>query len=179
MAGLTSVLKRFAFRGEAVFASQGLSAMRHAFGGHVEKPAEGDCRCRAAAFGRPGRIRFSGDLAAQMILPALYAMVNKGHLTVPVIGVASSRAEIDEGTLKRRAAWSLGRIGLAQDARVIRRGHQEHSANFCRTPLSPHAHVHWAFHCCVLACALLLKGYGPFTARCSALSMHRLHEVVR
>jgi 6-phosphogluconate dehydrogenase len=32
---------RFASRGEAGFANQVLSAMRHEFGGHVEKPAEG------------------------------------------------------------------------------------------------------------------------------------------
>ena len=32
---------RFASRGEAGFANQVLSAMRHAFGGHAEKPAEG------------------------------------------------------------------------------------------------------------------------------------------
>ena len=36
-----AVHERFASRGEAVFANQVLSAMRHAFGGHVEKPADG------------------------------------------------------------------------------------------------------------------------------------------
>ena len=34
---------------------------------------------------------FSGDLASKKIFPALYAMVKKGQLTVPVIGVASSK----------------------------------------------------------------------------------------
>ena len=34
---------------------------------------------------------FSGDLARKKIFPALYAMVKKGHLAVPVIGVASSK----------------------------------------------------------------------------------------
>ncbi len=34
---------------------------------------------------------FSGDLARKKIFPALYSMVKKGHLTVPVIGVASSK----------------------------------------------------------------------------------------
>ncbi len=34
---------------------------------------------------------FTGDLASKKILPALYAMVKKGHLTVPVIGVAGSK----------------------------------------------------------------------------------------
>ena len=39
---------------------------------------------------------FSGDLASKKIFPALYAMVKKGHLTVPVIGVASSKWGVDE-----------------------------------------------------------------------------------
>lgn len=39
---------------------------------------------------------FSGDLASKKIFPALYAMVKKGHLTVPVIGVASSKLSVDE-----------------------------------------------------------------------------------
>ena len=30
----------------------------------------------------------SGDLARKKIFPALYAMVKKGHLGVPIIGVA-------------------------------------------------------------------------------------------
>jgi 6-phosphogluconate dehydrogenase len=36
-----AVFERFESRGEAAFADRVLSAMRHAFGGHVEKPAEG------------------------------------------------------------------------------------------------------------------------------------------
>ncbi len=39
---------------------------------------------------------FSGDLAAKKIFPALYAMVKKGHLKVPVIGVASSKWGVAE-----------------------------------------------------------------------------------
>lgn len=39
---------------------------------------------------------FSGDLASKKVFPALYAMVKKGTLTVPVIGVASSNWSIDE-----------------------------------------------------------------------------------
>jgi glucose-6-phosphate 1-dehydrogenase len=39
---------------------------------------------------------FSGDLASKKIFPALYAMVKKGHLTVPVIGVASSKWSVAE-----------------------------------------------------------------------------------
>lgn len=39
---------------------------------------------------------FSGDLAGKKIFPALYAMVKKGHLTVPVIGVAVSKWGVAE-----------------------------------------------------------------------------------
>ncbi|MDA3921585.1 MAG: glucose-6-phosphate dehydrogenase [Salinisphaera sp.] len=39
---------------------------------------------------------FSGDLASKKIFPALYAMVKKGVLSVPVIGVASSPWGSDE-----------------------------------------------------------------------------------
>ena len=35
-----ALFERFDSRGEAVFANRLLSAMRHGFGGHVEKPAE-------------------------------------------------------------------------------------------------------------------------------------------
>jgi 6-phosphogluconate dehydrogenase len=35
-----ALYERFASRGQAMFANQVLSAMRHAFGGHIEKPAE-------------------------------------------------------------------------------------------------------------------------------------------
>jgi glucose-6-phosphate 1-dehydrogenase len=39
---------------------------------------------------------FTGDLACEKIFPALYAMVKKGHLAVPVIGVASSNWSVGE-----------------------------------------------------------------------------------
>ena len=39
---------------------------------------------------------FTGDLASKKIFPALYAMVKKGTLTVPVIGVASSHWSRDQ-----------------------------------------------------------------------------------
>jgi glucose-6-phosphate 1-dehydrogenase len=39
---------------------------------------------------------FTGDLACKKIFPALYAMVKKGHLAVPVIGVASSKWGVEE-----------------------------------------------------------------------------------
>ena len=40
-ANLTRPHERFASLGEADFANQMLSAMRHTFGGHLEKPAGG------------------------------------------------------------------------------------------------------------------------------------------
>ena len=39
---------------------------------------------------------FTGDLVGKKIFPALYAMVKKGHLAVPVIGVASSKWGAEE-----------------------------------------------------------------------------------
>ena len=39
---------------------------------------------------------FSGDLVGKKVFPALYAMAKKGRLTVPVIGVASSKWGVDE-----------------------------------------------------------------------------------
>ena len=50
--------------------------------GRVEAPPRSDA---LVIFG------FTGDLASKKIFPALYAMVKRGVLTVPVIGVASSK----------------------------------------------------------------------------------------
>ena len=47
---------------------------------------------------------FTGDLACKKIFPALYAMVKKGQLTVPVIGVASSKWSVDEWQRHVRAS---------------------------------------------------------------------------
>jgi glucose-6-phosphate 1-dehydrogenase len=37
----------------------------------------------------------TGDLAYKKLFPALQAMVKRGHLDVPVIGVARSRWDVD------------------------------------------------------------------------------------
>jgi glucose-6-phosphate 1-dehydrogenase len=47
----------------------------------------------------------TGDLAHKMILPALYAMANRGTLTVPVIGVASTPWSVAQ--LRKRATDSI------------------------------------------------------------------------
>ena len=45
---------------------------------------------------------FTGDLANKKIFPALYAMVKKGLLTVPIIGVASSKLSTQDLCLRVR-----------------------------------------------------------------------------
>jgi len=51
----------------------------------------------------------SGDLARKKIFPALYAMVKKGNLRVPVIGVASSQWTVED--LRTRARDSITEYG--------------------------------------------------------------------
>lgn len=61
----------------------------------------------------------TGDLAHKMIFPALYAMVKRGTLTVPVIGVASSQWSLER--LRHRAADSIKRAGGVDDRRALDR----------------------------------------------------------
>ena len=51
----------------------------------------------------------SGDLAYKKIFPSLQAMLKRGHLSVPVIGVAKSGWNLDQ--LKARAKDSLDKHG--------------------------------------------------------------------
>ena len=51
----------------------------------------------------------TGDLAYKKIFPALYAMTKRGHLGIPVIGVASSSWSVDD--LRRRAHDSIEEHG--------------------------------------------------------------------
>jgi glucose-6-phosphate 1-dehydrogenase len=51
----------------------------------------------------------TGDLAHKMIFPALYAMVKRGFLKVPVIGVAFPKWSLER--LQRRATDSIRRAG--------------------------------------------------------------------
>jgi glucose-6-phosphate 1-dehydrogenase len=62
---------------------------------------------------------FTGDLAGKKIFPALYAMVRKGALTVPVIGVASSKWSTDQ--LRERVRDSVEHEGEIDDASVFDR----------------------------------------------------------
>ena len=57
----------------------------------------------------------TGDLAYKQIFPALYAMVKRGVLNVPVIGVAASPWSIAQ--LRKRVTQSLRHSGTAVNRR--------------------------------------------------------------
>ncbi len=61
----------------------------------------------------------TGDLAHKQIFPALYEMVRRGALRVPVIGVASSDWTIAE--LRQHARSSIAESGLTVDRHVLTR----------------------------------------------------------
>ena len=56
----------------------------------------------------------TGDLAYKKIFPALHAMVKRGHLNVPVIGVAKAGWTLEQ--LRARARDSVERHGGADPA---------------------------------------------------------------
>ena len=60
----------------------------------------------------------TGDLAHKMIFPALYAMVKRGVLDVPVVGVAFPPWSLER--LRKRAADGIRRAGPIDDARALR-----------------------------------------------------------
>jgi glucose-6-phosphate 1-dehydrogenase len=61
----------------------------------------------------------TGDLAHKMIFPALYAMVKRGFLVVPVIGVASSPWSVAE--LRARATDSIRKAGGIDDRGALKK----------------------------------------------------------
>lgn len=60
----------------------------------------------------------TGDLAYKQIFPALYAMVKRGALTVPVIGVAASPWSVTE--LRKRVTQSIRHSGVVVNRRPLR-----------------------------------------------------------
>ena len=60
----------------------------------------------------------TGDLAHKMIFPALYAMVKRGTLTAPVIGVAFPNWSFDR--LHKRVTDSIERSGGVDNKRALR-----------------------------------------------------------
>jgi len=61
----------------------------------------------------------TGDLAHKLIFPALYAMVKRGTLTVPVVGVALPKWSIER--LHKRVADGIERSGGLDDKRALKR----------------------------------------------------------
>jgi glucose-6-phosphate 1-dehydrogenase len=61
----------------------------------------------------------TGDLVHKMIFPALYAMVKRGTLTVPIIGVAFPKWSMER--LHRRVADSLKRAGGIDNKRAYQK----------------------------------------------------------
>jgi glucose-6-phosphate 1-dehydrogenase len=59
----------------------------------------------------------SGDLAYKKIFPALYAMTKRGHLEMPVIGVARSEWNLEQ--FQARARESIEKHGGAVDQAVL------------------------------------------------------------
>ena len=61
----------------------------------------------------------TGDLAYKKIFPALQAMLKRGHLDAPVIGVAKTGWNLDQ--LKARARESLEKHGVETQWREMPR----------------------------------------------------------
>ena len=61
----------------------------------------------------------TGDLAHKMIFPALYAMVQRGVLTVPVVGVASRPWSVAQ--LQARVTDSVTQSGAQVEERALSR----------------------------------------------------------
>src|ERR1039457_2135935 len=59
----------------------------------------------------------TGDLAHKMIFPALYAMVKRGTLNVPVIGVAFPKWSLER--LQRRVTHSIKQSGGIDNKRAF------------------------------------------------------------
>ena len=59
----------------------------------------------------------TGDLTHKMIFPALYSMAKHGALTVPVIGVASSKLSIAQ--LRKRVKDSIKQSGKIDDKKAL------------------------------------------------------------
>ena len=61
----------------------------------------------------------TGDLAHKMIFPALYAMVERGVLSVPVVGVASTPWNVAQ--LRERATDSIEKSGAVVKKKTLKR----------------------------------------------------------
>ena len=62
---------------------------------------------------------FTGDLAKKQVFPALYQMVKKGTLSIPVIGVATSPLSVEQ--VQQRVRESIEHAGEIDDASALDR----------------------------------------------------------
>ncbi len=78
----------------------------------------------------------TGDLAYKKIFPSLQAMVKRGHLDVPVIGMARSAKNVDElrdrmrDSLKKQGGFDLAAFGKLTVLLFYLRGDHTHPATF-------------------------------------------------
>ena len=87
----------------------------------------------------------TGDLAYQTIFPALYAMVKSGELNIPVIGVASSKWDLEQ--LRARWRGSIHQCRGIDDKDALDRmpSYSTMSAAITRTrPRLPQSSRRWA-----------------------------------
>ena len=105
----TALYERFSSRGEADFQDKLLSAMRFQFGGHLEKTRNKEKPWLLPQSDALVFFGATGDLAYKKIFPALQAMIKRGHLHVPVIGVAKAGWNLDQ--FKARARDSVEKHG--------------------------------------------------------------------
>ena len=90
--------------------------MRFQFGGHHEKPERSEDRQRSMSkpsdASTDALVFFgaTGDLAYKKIFPALQAMVKRGHLNVPVIGVAKVGLDAASSSTSGRATASRSTV---------------------------------------------------------------------
>ncbi len=82
-------------------------------------PGQHDASAGAMPSGALVVFGITGDLAHKKILPALYAMVRSGRLTIPVVGVASS--QLSAAKLRERLSDSLRQAGAVNDAPAFER----------------------------------------------------------
>lgn len=95
-----------------------LSALRYPFGIHEESlPREGRHPMTISQSDALVLFGVTGDLAHKMIFPALYALVKRNALNVPVIGVASPNWSLAQ--LHDRVQDSITRSGGINDQRAF------------------------------------------------------------
>ena len=122
-----ALFARFSSRGTDDFADKMLSAMRFAFGGHLEKKSltPGGIFMSTAAKESDALVFFgaTGDLAYKKVFPAIQTLIQHGHLDVPIVGVA--KAGWNAGTIsghgRRDSLEKHGGIDEAAFAKLVER----------------------------------------------------------